>query len=170
VATHLRIRRRASRFSGASGNPMTADKPHSEGTISREQNGDCGMLKTLKRGRAWIVGAVGLVALVWIVESSQSFQSCVQGAQYQGGEQTLQKRAANFSVLLRRRQDCLGLFVHQNEGAITALATIFIALFTLTLWRSSERLWEASENQRALSEKTAERQLRARMYFPSEQN
>jgi hypothetical protein len=119
------------------------------------------MLKKLKPWRAWIVGGLGLVALVWIVESSQSFQSCVKNAQYQAGEQTLKKHLADFSVLIRQRGSCIGFFIHRNEGAITALATLLIALFTLTLWRSTDKLWEAGERQLRLSEDTAQRQLRA---------
>ena len=43
--------------------------------------------------------------------------------------------------------DCEGEFIHANEGVITALSTIFIALFTLALWRSTDRLWTAGEKQ-----------------------
>jgi hypothetical protein len=122
------------------------------------------MLKKLRPWRVWIFGGLLLVALVWIVEGSQSFQSCVQGAQYEKGEKTFQKRIADFSTLLDRRRVCLGIFLHDNEAAITALATIFIALFTLTLWQSTDRLWEASERQLTHLEGTAARQLRAYVF------
>jgi hypothetical protein len=45
--------------------------------------------------------------------------------------------------------------------AITALATVAIGFFTLTLKLSTDKLWEAGEKQRQLYEETAERQLRA---------
>jgi hypothetical protein len=45
--------------------------------------------------------------------------------------------------------------------AITALATVAIGIFTLTLKLSTDRLWIASEKQRQLYEDTAKRQLRA---------
>jgi hypothetical protein len=114
------------------------------------------MLKKLRPWRAWILGGLALIALVWIVESSQPFQSCVNEAQYQAGEQSLKKRIADFSILARQRKDCLGALIHRNESAITALATIFIALFTLTLWQSTDRLWEASDKQAQLTRDSLE--------------
>jgi hypothetical protein len=41
--------------------------------------------------------------------------------------------------------NCEGDFFHNNEGIFTAISTIFIAMFTLTLWRSTERLWGSAE-------------------------
>jgi len=41
---------------------------------------------------------------------------------------------ANFPAWAGRRADCLGDFVHKNEGAITAISTFIIAVFTWTLW------------------------------------
>ena len=49
--------------------------------------------------------------------------------------------------------ECEGEFLHKNEGVITAVSTILIALFTLTLWRATSRLWEAGERQFGLAEK-----------------
>ena len=113
------------------------------------------MLKRPKAWRAWIVGAAALLALVWIVEGSQSFQSCIKGAQFEQGEQTLQNRIADFAAMLERRRDCLGAFVHANEGAITALATLLIALFTLILWRSTDKFIKVSEDQIAVARDAA---------------
>jgi hypothetical protein len=48
--------------------------------------------------------------------------------------------------------------------AITALATVAIGVFTLTLKLSTDRLWVAGEKQRKLSEDTARRQLRAYVF------
>src|ERR1700719_3570647 len=49
--------------------------------------------------------------------------------------------------------------------AITALATVAIGFFTLTLKLSTDKLWEAGETQRRLYEDTAERQLRAYVHI-----
>jgi hypothetical protein len=49
--------------------------------------------------------------------------------------------------------------------AITALATVAIGVFTLTLKLSTDRLWEAGEKSRVLSEETAKRQLRAYIFI-----
>jgi hypothetical protein len=49
--------------------------------------------------------------------------------------------------------------------AITALATVAIGVFTLTLKLSTDRLWDAGEKQRKLSEDTATQQLRAYVFI-----
>lgn len=43
--------------------------------------------------------------------------------------------------------DCEGEFLHANEGLLTALATIAIAFFTLSLRQSTDRLWEGGKEQ-----------------------
>jgi hypothetical protein len=57
--------------------------------------------------------------------------------------------------------DQYGAFIDKIDGAITALATFAIAFFTLTLWRSSEKMWLTTQRALEHSELTAERQLRA---------
>jgi hypothetical protein len=54
-------------------------------------------------------------------------------------------------------------------GIITALATIAIAIFTLTLKRATDRLWDAGEKQLSHLSDTAERQLRAYVTLIDEQ-
>jgi hypothetical protein len=55
------------------------------------------------------------------------------------------------------------LFVYADQygGLITAIATIFIALFTLSLWLSSEKMWNATQQTLRHAQDTAARQLRA---------
>jgi hypothetical protein len=118
------------------------------------------MLNKLKAWRAWIAGIVTILALVWTVEGSQPFQSCVKEAKYQIGGQTFKRALANFSTWTGHRKDCVGAFIHQNEGAITALATLFIALFTLTLWRSTDKLWNVTNDTLIHARESSEHQLR----------
>jgi len=47
-------------------------------------------------------------------------------------------------------------WLETHDGAITALATIAIAAFTYTLYRSTEKLWKAGEQQIALAQTSAE--------------
>lgn len=47
-------------------------------------------------------------------------------------------------VFLRKSMD----FLNYIGPAIAALAAVAVAAFTFTLWRSTEKLWEAAENQR----------------------
>src|SRR5437667_393811 len=101
------------------------------------------MIEKLRASRAWLVGIVACLALVWIVETSDSFKGCITQQQAKTEQRGFYEQVAHFSFLIGRRKDCLGTLVHQNEGAITALATLLIALFTLTLWRATDKLWEA---------------------------
>src|SRR5258708_28775684 len=39
----------------------------------------------------------------------------------------------------------IGKFLEEHDGAITAVSTIFIALFTIALWVSTKRLWKESK-------------------------
>lgn len=39
-------------------------------------------------------------------------------------------------------------FVDTHSGALTLIATVAIAAFTFTLWRSTDKLWSAAERQR----------------------
>src|SRR4051812_49050158 len=109
------------------------------------------MLMRLHPWRTWIVGALAVLALVWIVETSPTFKDCTNQNKTEVSEQTLHQRTSDFFVALSRRQDCLWVLVHKNEGAITALATLLIALFTLTLWRATDKMWKASQDQIELS-------------------
>ena len=55
----------------------------------------------------------------------------------------------------------IGTWFDTHNGAIAALAALFVAAFTFTLWRSTNSLWNAGERQLAHLEITAQRQLRA---------
>jgi hypothetical protein len=55
---------------------------------------------------------------------------------------------------------CEGAFIDENNGTLTAIATIFIAAFTLTLWRATNRLWESGEKQIDVAQKSAIAALR----------
>ncbi len=44
---------------------------------------------------------------------------------------------------------CARVTAGENDGSIAALATIAVAFFTLTLWRATNRLWQAAEKDLA---------------------
>jgi hypothetical protein len=58
----------------------------------------------------------------------------------------------------------IGRFLDTHNGAISALAAIAVAGFTLALWRSTDRLWEASEQQRADAETAKQEESRAYVF------
>lgn len=49
----------------------------------------------------------------------------------------------------------IGHFTEKYHDAVIAAGTVFIAIFTFTLWRSTNRLWEAGEKQIRVSDKAA---------------
>jgi hypothetical protein len=54
--------------------------------------------------------------------------------------------------------DGISGFLNANSDAITAVATVFIMLFTATLWRANTRLWEASNRSADVAERAIEEQ------------
>lgn len=76
---------------------------------------------------------VAAVFLCWIVADSQAFQACIKESQQQAAQQQLEKGVPGFSIIVDRYKGCVGVFVHKNEGAITAFATFLIAIFTIVL-------------------------------------
>jgi hypothetical protein len=51
----------------------------------------------------------------------------------------------------------IGDFLDRHNGAISAISTVFVALFTYTLWRATTRLWQSSQRHaRHLEESIAE--------------
>jgi hypothetical protein len=55
-------------------------------------------------------------------------------------------------------------WIDRRHDFVTAGATIVIAIFTIALWRATDRLWNAGERQLAQLSETTERQLRAYLF------
>ena len=78
-----------------------------------------------------------------------------QPAYYQSGNETcatLHEGIARVFVFL---------WDHATHDNVSAVATVIIAIFTLTLWRATDRLWGAGERQLTHLKDSAERQLGA---------
>src|SRR6185312_6761405 len=88
---------------------------------------------------ALIVCAIG--AALWAAKLSHSYQECdasyKHGYAYPENANSQQERARRFIV-------CEGAFFDANKEAITAGATIAIAVFTLVLWLATGRQAEIS--------------------------
>ena len=52
----------------------------------------------------------------------------------------------------------LGGFLDAHNGTVTAIATVFIGLFTYTLKQATDKLWKAGDEQFRLAKETADRQ------------
>lgn len=104
------------------------------------------MLK--KYGPFW--GALLVLAALFIfVENAvaPNFQSCVsQHSTSQGDEKTQQKGRVVLKTVLAESVCTLQL-IDRHNGFFAAVAAFVIAGFTFTLWRSTEKLWRASEDQ-----------------------
>lgn len=83
----------------------------------------------------WTLGAVGCILLgtIWASLSNPAVLPGLRGAVLNFGE-----------------------WVETHHGALTLLATLFIAAFTGTLWWSTRQLWKAGEQQIALAKQTSE--------------
>lgn len=91
--------------------------------------------------------ALGLAVLS--VYESSSFQECEAKEGGNDRAQQQEEGSSSFLVPLVRgailNVKCTGTFVDINEAAITALSTLFIAVFTLTLWLSTARLFRVTK-------------------------
>jgi hypothetical protein len=101
--------------------------------------GDQGMLK---HSRSFLAGAFFvfvLVALALIGTLSPSYQKCAADHERNHGqnEQHDLHEAIADRVHIPAFLLCEGAFIDENNGTLTALATIAIAAFTLTLWRAT---------------------------------
>jgi len=132
--------------------------------------------RAFRKGRVWILGAVGLLLLsFWAVSGSETFQSCRAGERTDFQDAVFRKAAApappdqsDTSV-----EACLDYFLEENEPGIAALSVIFTTLFTgmlaistIGLWNSTKNLHEETKRLATLAEAQS-RDMRA--YFAAAQ-
>ena len=100
----------------------------------------------LRKGRVWIVAAGVLLLAFWIVDGSESFQSCREGDRPDFQDAAFYKTAA---VLEPAAGDsvkaCLGYFLEENGAVITALSVLLTAFFTGVLSLATVRLWDSTK-------------------------
>lgn len=99
--------------------------------------------------------------MVWflIVEFavSHSFRRCIsEPADYRGAEGSY-KYSRVVAVFIFRQGICSLRLIDAHNGFFALLGTIAVAFFTFTLWRSTDRLWQAAEDQREADERARER-------------
>lgn len=100
------------------------------------------MLKLLKKHRFAIVAIGCVLAVLWLSFSSESFQSCIENKQNVDAEKAFYESISHFLISLGVLRGCTSYFIHEAGDAITVLATLLIAIFTWTLWRSTDRAGE----------------------------
>ncbi|TIP18405.1 hypothetical protein [Mesorhizobium sp.] len=99
---------------------------------------------------ARVIAAPFLFLVVLLIAAwSSGFQEIICEQTKSGEEQCASYNlAAYYLVQIKRTVD-------DNDGLITALATIIIAGFTAALWRSTDNLWKAGKKQMRLIKATA---------------
>jgi hypothetical protein len=90
------------------------------------------------------------LTVVWI---SPTFQQCVSVNDQYRPHNSLQENAW---TLIRALWWCGGIFAEENGEAITGLASAFIGIFTLTLWRSASEQGRLTQESIVLSTKAAD--------------
>jgi hypothetical protein len=98
------------------------------------------MLTQLLRGA--VIG-LGVLVIALFATSATSYTHCAADHAKRYADQN----APNFFEKLNTVVVCEGATLDANGELVTAIATIFIAIFTLTLKQSTDRLWEAGERQ-----------------------
>jgi hypothetical protein len=116
--------------------------------------------KLLKRWWPYGTFALGLLLLVVFSTFAPSYEDCAANYEKQYSDPEKGKAPPEVHRSFSERAfifaECQGEFIHVNEGVITAISTIFIALFTLALWRSTDNLWEAGEKQGSLTRQSVD--------------
>lgn len=114
------------------------------------------MLKTIKiwcaeNWHSYLFAFVAIGLMIFIIVMSHSFQNCVQCSQYPYGNQSEKECLPVFSVSFGNYLTCIGSTIDQNQGALTALATFIIAIFTIKLAKATNLLWRSGEKQLQLT-------------------
>lgn len=121
---------------------------------TRKAGGPIANLRLYWRGYLLSLTFIALVAaLTW---TTKSFQECVDNNQSYKSSQILDKSLFFPNVLWRwvyLRSACARATAGENDGAIAALATVVVAIFTFTLWKSTEKLWVASNKSLEITER-----------------
>ncbi|HEV2680918.1 MAG TPA: hypothetical protein VGV14_10500 [Rhodanobacter sp.] len=91
---------------------------------------------------------------------SPSYRDCAKQQESQSGQQQKDGLFYQPGVIIY----CEAVFSESNNGAITALATIFVAIFTLTLWLASVEQARLTRKSIEAAQKSSERQLRAYVF------
>jgi hypothetical protein len=79
--------------------------------------------------------------LTWVSFTTPSFQACIAEQEAAQADQISPKHAPVVALPLGALAEigtqCTGRFIHEQRDALTAIATIFIAWFTFTLWSAT---------------------------------
>jgi hypothetical protein len=117
------------------------------------------MLKYARTLLVWCCVTLVLTIAAWGATYSPSYRKCVSDhANHKGGDKgsNLNESIASGSgvEVLPVFLLCEGAFIDENNGTITALATLAIAAFALTLWRATTGMLNAAGEQSGAMERS----------------
>jgi hypothetical protein len=112
--------------------------------VSQIDSEKLGSNKLKKKEHHWIMAAIFAIALsgIMIVASPSGETSQVHK---QAGETKYQQPAKDITDGIIT---IAGGWIERNKDAVNAVSTIFVALFTFSLWRATVALWKVSDLQR----------------------
>jgi hypothetical protein len=102
--------------------------------------------------RVWAPSAAGLLAIGWLVNASPSFKYCIHTQKNDPSYHALRENPSvvrGTAIRVELHAVCVEGWTEKYEGAIGAIATVFIAIFTLTLWDATKRLWQSADKELA---------------------
>ena len=119
--------------------------------------------RSVARKWAWPIFGVLISALATILLvtffGSESFQKCICGDQRYRSANALISNQSIFTIQLVVR--CTGIALEEHNAAITAIASLVIAVFTATLWHATKSMLKASADQSVAMERSIRQSARA---------
>lgn len=91
-----------------------------------------------------------LLSLTFLIGTSESFQKCEHERKNHEAYKALHEKGSLFVktvVRLKLHAACTRLTASENDGAIAALSGVAVAIFTFTLWATTNKLWIAARAQ-----------------------
>jgi hypothetical protein len=98
---------------------------------------------------------------VWGMTDFVSTLATCQHNQQEKGEQGAEKACGFTQSLTYNAIAASSKWIDDKHDFVTAVATLVVAIFTFTLWRATDRLWQAGERQLELTRALGRRQLDA---------
>ena len=107
------------------------------------------MLTAAKKYGLFALTAIVIVWLLYVAVESTSFRICIADKEAKQPRQSAEKNSlevlGSLVASARVKTDCIFVVLDENRDAIIAIATAFIAIFTFTLWRSSDQLFNVTK-------------------------
>jgi hypothetical protein len=119
-----------------------------------------GILCEANRRRFLWAGALTALAAFLVFDFVSTLGTCPPSEQQQA-EQGTEKRCGLTQSLTYTGAEIVLEWINRRHDVINAAATFIIALFTIALWRATDRLWDAGERQLVHLTETTRSQLRA---------